>query len=170
MPAKSTHFIVLPFQNLNKAIQMFTKAIEKDKQLNYLEAYHLYCDGLQYFVPVIQDESNAVKKQQLKEQANVYIQRAEVMKMLLKTATNNTTESQKILDAEKNTKEKIEAALQPSHNFKVLCKFTILYIHLLLFFLRKIMYCLNYWFVNVLNHDKYISDKFVQYYRIYVEK
>jgi serine/threonine-protein kinase ULK3 len=66
-------------QNMEKAIEIFTMAVEEDKAQNYSKAYHLYCEGLTYFVPLIDAESGA-KKTSLRATAVGYLNRAEEIK------------------------------------------------------------------------------------------
>lgn len=66
-------------ENLEKAIEIMTRAVEEDTNQNYSKAYHLYCEGLTYFVPLIDSESGA-KKAALRSRAVGYLQRAEEIK------------------------------------------------------------------------------------------
>lgn len=66
-------------ENLEKAIEIMTRAVEEDTKQNYSKAYHLYCEGLTYFVPLIDAESGA-KKAALRSRAVGYLQRAEEIK------------------------------------------------------------------------------------------
>lgn len=59
---------------------MISRAIEFDNQQQYTEAYKLYCEGLQFMVPLISAEPNATKKRKLRETADAYLQRAETIK------------------------------------------------------------------------------------------
>ena len=69
-------------ENLEKAIEIVTRAVEEDNNQNYLKAYHLYCEGLTYFVPLIEAESGT-KKVALRSRAKSYLQRAEYIKLTL---------------------------------------------------------------------------------------
>lgn len=79
-------------ENLDKAVRLMTLAVEADNEQNYQEAYHLYCQGLQYFVPIIQSEADASKKQALRARTKSYLHRAEEIKhcMLNKNLQNAT--------------------------------------------------------------------------------
>ncbi|BFF92022.1 serine/threonine-protein kinase ULK3 [Drosophila madeirensis] len=65
---------------LKKAIDLVTQACEYDEKHNYKEAYYLYCSALQYFVPLITEESDAPKRQALRNRALTYMKRAEEIK------------------------------------------------------------------------------------------
>ncbi|XP_068156859.1 serine/threonine-protein kinase ULK3 isoform X1 [Drosophila tropicalis] len=65
---------------LKKAIDLVTQACEHDEKHNYKEAYYLYCSALQYFVPLITEESDATKRQALRNRALTYMKRAEEIK------------------------------------------------------------------------------------------
>lgn len=59
-----------------------TKAIEHDEKGRYEEAYFLYCNALQYFVPLITEETDASKKIALRNKALAYLKRAEEIKSI----------------------------------------------------------------------------------------
>lgn len=59
-----------------------TKAVDLDEKGRYEEAYYLYCNALQYFVPLITDETDASKKIALRNKALLYLKRAEEIKSL----------------------------------------------------------------------------------------
>ncbi|XP_067619445.1 serine/threonine-protein kinase ULK3 isoform X2 [Eurosta solidaginis] len=65
---------------LQKAADLVTKAVEYDEKQNYKEAYYLYCSALQYFVPLITEESDASKRLALRNRALTYLKRAEEIK------------------------------------------------------------------------------------------
>ncbi|KAH8382110.1 hypothetical protein KR009_001962 [Drosophila setifemur] len=65
---------------LQKAIDLVTQACAYDEKRNYKEAYYLYCSALQYFVPLITEESDAAKRQALRNRALSYMKRAEEIK------------------------------------------------------------------------------------------
>lgn len=112
--------IVKVFQNLSKAISLFTKAVEFDNENRCIDAYHLYCEGLQYFIPLIGSETNNIKKQQLRDKANVYLKRAEEIKQNSKIVSNahqNISRQQ----SETNASSNIAAALVPASQYNQLC-------------------------------------------------
>lgn len=61
-----------------------TKAVDYDEKGRYEEAYYLYCNALQYFVPLITEETDAGKKVALRNKALAYLKRAEEIKSLNK--------------------------------------------------------------------------------------
>ncbi|KAH8272646.1 hypothetical protein KR044_008486 [Drosophila immigrans] len=70
-------------QTLKKAVDLVTLAVQHDEKHNYKEAYYLYCSALQYFVPLITDESEASRRQALRNRALGYMKRAEEIKNAL---------------------------------------------------------------------------------------
>ena len=66
-------------KNMEKAIEIVTQAVEEDNKQNYSKAYHLYCEGLTYFVPLI-DAADGSKKTALRARALSYLKRAEEIK------------------------------------------------------------------------------------------
>ncbi|KAG5671977.1 hypothetical protein PVAND_002141 [Polypedilum vanderplanki] len=102
-------------ENMERAIQIMTRAVEEDKKQNYQQAYYLYCEGLTYFVPLI-DAEIGPKKAALREKASNYLRRAEEIKhsILYQSAriSNNTLPSSTI-----NT---VQKALEPSQLYKTL--------------------------------------------------
>lgn len=59
-----------------------TKAVEYDEKGRYEDAYYLYCNALQYFVPLITEETDASKKVALRNKALSYLKRAEEIKSI----------------------------------------------------------------------------------------
>lgn len=100
-------------ENMEKAIQIFTQAIEEDTKGNYLEAYHLYCEGLTYFVPLIDAESGS-RKAALRERAASYLKRAEEIKNSV--VSNSSSELTQI----PSSSASVQRALEPSTNYKTL--------------------------------------------------
>lgn len=130
-------------QNLEQAIRIVTKAVEEDKKQNYKDAYHLYCEGLQYFVPLITAEEDVNKREQLQKQAMNYMQRAEEIKRSARQAyllqrqnsasvskepneSNASTAATQSSESTKPNAHIIEnavlAAINPTSSFKQLCK------------------------------------------------
>lgn len=126
-----------------RAIQIVTKAVEEDEKKNYKDAYHLYCEGLQYFVPLIRAEADPAKREHLQRQATNYMQRAEEIKRSARQAyilQRQNSASSSVAEANAPTAEAISqpvepvaratttentvlAAINPSSNFKHMCKF-----------------------------------------------
>lgn len=124
---------------MERAIQIVTKAVEEDEKRNYKDAYHLYCEGLQYFVPLITAEEDASKREHLQKQAITYMQRAEEIKRSAKqayllqrqnsasapnesnTSTPETT-SCGFKSKARATENNVLAAINPTSSFKELRK------------------------------------------------
>lgn len=114
--------------NLHKAIELFTNAVKEDTDGHYKEAYHLYCEGLKYFTPIVNDEPNATKRQGLRAKANIYVQRAEeirhsIMKRSMSNEQNQPLETPSTSSQlNKSQMFTVEDALQPGMKFQLLCK------------------------------------------------
>lgn len=115
-------------ENMEKAIEIATKAVEEDKKQNYSKAYHLYCEALTYFVPLIDSEHGA-RKSALRSTALNYVKRAEEIKtyVFLKQnpSTNNIPENQcddNQQPPEIQRQNSVQKALEPSSNYKLLYK------------------------------------------------
>lgn len=125
-----------------RAIQIVTKAVEEDEKQNYKDAYHLYCEGLQYFVPLITAEEDANKREQLQKQATTYMERAEEINRSAKQAyflqrqisastsnesnacTVEATSSESKSTKACTTGKTVPAAINPTSSFKQLRKYT----------------------------------------------
>lgn len=76
-------------ENFEIALQLVTEAVEEDTKQNYEQAYYLYCESLQYFVPLIEAETDATKKVALRSRTQTYLNRAEEIKHSLLQQVNN---------------------------------------------------------------------------------
>ncbi|CAD7084987.1 unnamed protein product [Hermetia illucens] len=101
-------------QSLQKAVSLVTKAVEQDEKQNYKEAYHLYCKALQYFAPLIADESDAAKRQALRSRVISYINRAEEIKTGMTIARNQNS------PASKPVTTSMSDIMEPNARFKQL--------------------------------------------------
>lgn len=117
-------------ENLEKAIEIVTRAVEEDNAQNYLKAYHLYCEGLTYFVPLIEAESGT-KKVALRSRAQSYLQRAEHIKMNIlnpkqqneEDNTDNPVEEPIVAQSSSSQNAcSIKRAIAPSQSFHSLYK------------------------------------------------
>ncbi|KAK3561959.1 hypothetical protein QTP86_019070 [Hemibagrus guttatus] len=73
--------------NLQKAIDLATKASEEDKAKNYKEALRLYEHSIQYFLHVVKYDAQGDKaKQSIRAKCADYLDRAEQLKEYLKKA------------------------------------------------------------------------------------
>lgn len=114
-------------QNMEKAIEIVTRAVEEDNNQNYSKAYHLYCEGLTYFVPLIDAESGA-KKAALRARALSYLKRAEEIKHSIMFPNQQqeiphcTQQSQPQCQTRKVLlpQRSVRQALEPSQQFKTL--------------------------------------------------
>lgn len=104
-------------ENMERAIEIMTKAVEEDTNRNYQNAYHLYCEGLTYFVPLIDAETGA-KKAALRERALSYMKRAEEIKhsiMNPDTQVQQPTSSKPL-----QVKLTVQRAIEPPQHYKIL--------------------------------------------------
>ncbi|XP_014209923.1 serine/threonine-protein kinase ULK3 [Copidosoma floridanum] len=67
-------------ENFDKAVELIYKAVEADQKACHRDAYHLYCESLRYFIPILTNEANLAKKEALRLRINEYIKRAEQLK------------------------------------------------------------------------------------------
>ncbi|OXB67413.1 hypothetical protein ASZ78_006006 [Callipepla squamata] len=71
--------------NLQKAIDLASKAAQEDKAGNYEEAFRLYQHAVQYFLHVVKYEAQGDKaKQSIRMKCTEYLDRAEKLKEYLK--------------------------------------------------------------------------------------
>lgn len=114
-------------ETMKIAIKIFSQAVDEDNKKNYSKAYHLYCEGLTYFVPLIDAESDA-RKAALRERALSYLNRAEEIKHTImfpdqqtqKPAECSQTQEQQQCQKVKMATCSVHQALKPSQQFKVL--------------------------------------------------
>lgn len=110
-------------ENMEKAIEIFRRAVEEDTMQNYNDAYHLYCEGLTYFVPSINAEFG-VKKAALREKAANYLKRAEEIKQFIiySSSTQNVNVAETIPKASSSSvnTHSVRNALEPTANYKAL--------------------------------------------------
>lgn len=112
-------------ENFQKAADIFVEAVARDTEGKYSEAYHLYCSGLKYFNPIVNEEPDATKRQQLRARMTSYVKRAEEIKHSLfqRQCSDSVSEKpsvcQKVATVTMNEAEKI---LEPRAKFKEVCK------------------------------------------------
>jgi serine/threonine-protein kinase ULK/ATG1 len=108
-------------ENMERAIEIFRRAVDEDTKQNYSEAYHLYCEGLTYFVPSINAEVGA-KKVALRERAASYLKRAEEIKQFViqSSSAQNVNVPEPILKAPSSSTQTVQSALEPTANYKAL--------------------------------------------------
>lgn len=107
-------------QNLEKGIQLINEAIELDKKQEYDAAYGKYCKGLQYFVPIIQAETDLEKKKILRQRVHTYLNRAEEIKHSFQQDVPSKATSSKPLNRTASRVQQIQRALQPSELYQQL--------------------------------------------------
>ncbi|XP_064475091.1 serine/threonine-protein kinase ULK3-like isoform X2 [Ornithodoros turicata] len=72
-------------ESFEKGVGLVHKAIAADSSGKYREALQLYCQALQYLLPVLHDETDMEKWKSLQAKISEYLQRAEVLKSILKS-------------------------------------------------------------------------------------
>ncbi|XP_059610415.1 serine/threonine-protein kinase ULK3 [Phlebotomus argentipes] len=83
-------------ENFQRALEIVREAVEADNRGELDQAYHLYCESLQFFVPYIQAEQDVAKKQALRGRVRTYMQRAEEIQHALsgeKTSVQNPVQN-----------------------------------------------------------------------------
>ncbi|XP_015608023.1 serine/threonine-protein kinase ULK3 isoform X2 [Cephus cinctus] len=68
--------------NYDKAVALVQRAVKLDTEKNHREAFHLYCDALRYFIPLLINEPDPQRKKALRLRVNDYIKRAERLKQV----------------------------------------------------------------------------------------
>ncbi|CAG9808275.1 unnamed protein product [Chironomus riparius] len=108
-------------ENMEKAIEIFRHAVEEDTNQNYNEAYHLYCEGLTYFVPSINAEVGA-RKVALREKAANYLNRAEEIKQFIiySSSAPNVNVMEPVTKASSSSTQSVQNALEPTASYKAL--------------------------------------------------
>lgn len=109
---------------------MVTRAVQDDQKRNYRDAYYAYCDGLQYFVPLIAGETDADRRLCLQQAATNYMERAEEIKRSYIEAFTeqpnsiNSTDSIQSGEASSSlvNENPVKAALKPTSNYNEIRK------------------------------------------------
>nr|CAD7409667.1 unnamed protein product [Timema cristinae] len=70
-------------ESYTKAVELVKQAVKNDAEGKLADAFTQYCEALRYFVPLISEEVDAVKKTALRARVNDYTRRAEELKSLL---------------------------------------------------------------------------------------
>lgn len=103
-----------------------TRAVEEDTKQNYRQAYYAYCEGLQYFVPLIAAETDEEKQLLLQNQVTTYMERAEeIRRSFIETAVQSIDEpivNDQRDEAGSSKKNPAKQTSKPASNFKQLCK------------------------------------------------
>ena len=117
-------------ENFEKARQLVTEAVHKDNEGKSEEAYHLYCEALQYFIPILNSGTHG---DALKAQVQTYMSRAEEIKrasMLMRSMSEVTIQdtgsgSSEAVSAKEASPAKgnlVKEALKPSPLYQQLCE------------------------------------------------
>uniref|UniRef100_A0A1Z5LCL9 Serine/threonine-protein kinase ULK3 n=1 Tax=Ornithodoros moubata TaxID=6938 RepID=A0A1Z5LCL9_ORNMO len=72
-------------ESFEKGVGLVHKAIAADSSGKYREALQLYCQALQYLLPILHNETDMEKWKSLQAKISEYLQRAEILKSILKT-------------------------------------------------------------------------------------
>ncbi|KAK2587334.1 hypothetical protein KPH14_003051 [Odynerus spinipes] len=84
-------------ESYEKAVKLVQEAVKMDTEKKAKEAFHLYCEALRYFIPLLNNECDPKKKEVLGLHVNDYISRAEKLK--LKTIDNeNNGSKEKVVE------------------------------------------------------------------------
>ncbi|XP_043263578.1 serine/threonine-protein kinase ULK3 isoform X1 [Colletes gigas] len=67
-------------ENYDKAAELVQKAVKMDAEKNLKNAFHLYCEALRYFIPILISETDLRRKEILRSHVDNYIKRAEILK------------------------------------------------------------------------------------------
>lgn len=118
-------------ENMEKAIEIATRAVNEDKKQNFSKAYHLYCEALTYFVPLL-DIEHGTKKVALRATAVSYLNRAEEIRSSIYAKQQHEMSGQHPQEISsdhpqpelqrQNSKSTVQKALEPSSHYKLLYK------------------------------------------------
>ncbi|XP_046863335.1 serine/threonine-protein kinase ULK3-like [Xenia sp. Carnegie-2017] len=78
--------------SLQKAISLVSEAVKLDEASKFKEAVQMYSKALDHFVPALQYERNATKKDAIRQKVNGYMARAEELKQHLKRRSSTKIE------------------------------------------------------------------------------
>lgn len=117
-------------QNLTRAIEIVKSAVEEDEKKNYIDAYYLYCDGLQCFIPLIKAETDPYKYLHLQQRATTYMERAEEIQKSFKQgllqrqqSQSNSNETQNE-SSSRSSERDVKQSSNPS-SYKYLCMYEV---------------------------------------------
>ncbi|KOC67541.1 Serine/threonine-protein kinase ULK3 [Habropoda laboriosa] len=85
-------------ENYDKAAEIVQNAVRMDAEKNSKEAFHLYCEALRYFIPIVTSETDLKRKQSLRLRINDYIRRAEVLKASCIDNSNDKDKCEQVED------------------------------------------------------------------------
>lgn len=120
-------------ENFEKARRIVTQAVQKDTEGHFEEAYHLYCESLQYFIPIVSSATNGVESGTLRLQIKSYLDRAEEIKrtsLMMRSTSNHSTQQQEegagiakepVQSLGQDKGRLVKNALTPSPLYRQLC-------------------------------------------------
>ncbi len=85
-------------QSLTKAICLAEEAVEKDRRGDLEGAKELYLNALNYFLPVMKQETSEVKRQKLRTKIERYLSRVEQIKQKLDPSSATEKVKEKLVD------------------------------------------------------------------------
>lgn len=111
--------------------KLISEAVEEDISGNLSKAYKLYCEGLQYYIPIISNEKDNNRKNHFRELANEYMRRAEEIKIALKPCSTipDTSSDKADTDSEISNfsnKNNFSTNIEPSSIYNKLCMICLL--------------------------------------------
>ncbi|XP_065912343.1 serine/threonine-protein kinase ULK3-like isoform X2 [Dysidea avara] len=108
-------------ENLSKAVSLVKSAIIKDSEGRYVAAINLYCESLEYFIPIVKNEYDASKREELRRKVQQYMSRAEQLKGILKQKAQQKAQQkpEKLLEEMAVESQPIRAAMQLAYEAKL---------------------------------------------------
>ncbi len=103
-------------QCLDKAVNIVSQAVKFDSVGNYTSALVHYCSALQFFMPAIEYERSASRKEAIREKVKQYINRAEQLKHLKKLQSKPKLTRQHSFEARITDVPQIEEAYKLSQS------------------------------------------------------
>ncbi|XP_046822730.1 serine/threonine-protein kinase ULK3 isoform X1 [Vespa crabro] len=112
-------------ESYQKGLELAQEAVKKDREKESQEAFHLYCEALKYFIPLLINDSDSEKKEAMRLHVNDYINRAEELKLQFKDKENSQEKkrvNQKVEETEcvpRTSSEGLSSPLNrfPGHSF-----------------------------------------------------
>ncbi|XP_043669922.1 serine/threonine-protein kinase ULK3 isoform X1 [Vespula pensylvanica] len=76
-------------ESYQKGLKLAQEAVKKDCEKKPQEAFHLYCEALKYFIPLLINDSDPHRKEAMRLHVYDYISRAEKLKLQFKDKENS---------------------------------------------------------------------------------
>ncbi len=80
-------------ESSKKAASVASRAVEMDRAGNLAEAFKLYKEALDYYVPMLHEEKNSSRKEALRTRITDYVQRAEQIKGQMPSSSSSPSSS-----------------------------------------------------------------------------